>query len=106
VASASKEMSTCGVALPPGCALKPGAEGAPVAGVLKAGQVLDYAEQDLLAEVLQIACRHALAIEPSEDQRTIQVRQVLAGIRFAGLGTEQQALPCLVHGPISCPRGG
>ena len=66
----------------------------------KAGQVLDHAEQDFLAEVLQIACRHALAIEPTEDQRTIQVRQVLPGIRFAGLGTEQQALPGLVHGPI------
>ena len=44
--------------------------------------------------------RHVLAIEPTEDQRTIQVRQVLPGVRFAGLGTEQQALPRLVHGPI------
>src|SRR5262249_7484001 len=53
-----------------------------------------------LAEVLQIACRHALAMEPTEDQRTVQVQQVLPGIRFAGLRAQQQALPGLIHAPI------
>jgi hypothetical protein len=84
---------------------QPGAEGAALAGVLEAGQVLDHAEQDLLAEVLQVARRHALAVEPAQDQRTVQVRQVLPGIRFAALGTQQQALPGLVHGPILPPWG-
>jgi hypothetical protein len=68
--------------------------------MLKVRQVLDHAQQDLLAEVLQIARRHALAIEPTEDQGTIQVRQVFPGIRLAGLGADQQALPGFVHGSI------
>ena len=65
----------------------------------KVGQVLDHAQKDVLAEVLQIDRRHTLAVEPADDQRTIQVRQVLPGIRFAGLSAEQQALPGLVHDP-------
>ena len=77
-----------------------------MAGVLKGGEVLDHAEKDVLAEVLQIARRHALAIEPVEDQGTIQVRQVLPGVLLAGLRPEQQALPSLVHGIISPPPCG
>ena len=69
-------------------------------GVLEAGKVLDHAQKDVLAQVLQIGRRHALAIEPADDQGTIQVRQVLPGILFAGLGAEQQALPGLVHAAI------
>ena len=38
---------------------------APLAGVPEAGQVPDHTEQDLLAEVLQVAPPHALAMEPS-----------------------------------------
>ena len=66
----------------------------------KAGEVLDHAQKDVLAQVLQIDRRHALAIEPADDQGTIQVRQVLPGIRFAGLSAEQQALPGLIHDAI------
>src|SRR5262249_8402493 len=79
---------------------QPGAEGAALAGVLKAGQVLDDAEQDLLAEVLQVASGHALAIEPAEDEWTIEGGEVLPGIGFAGLGAEEQALSGFVHGAI------
>src|SRR5262245_36743168 len=43
-----------------------------------------------------VAGRYGLAIEPAEDQRAIQVRQVLPGSRFADFGTEQQALPGVV----------
>jgi hypothetical protein len=71
-----------------------------LAGVPEAGQVLHHAEQDLLAEVPQVARRHALEVEPAQDQRTVQVGQVLPGIRFAGLGSQQQALPGLVRGPV------
>ena len=81
------------------------AKGAPAAGVLKAGQVLDHAQKDVLAQVLQIAGRHALAVEPAEDQGTVQLRQVLPGLLLAGLSAEQQALPSLVH-PTPLPLPG
>ena len=76
---------------------QPGAERAPLAGVLEGGEVLDDAQEDVLAEVLQVDRRHALSVDPADDQGTIQVRQVLPGTLFAGLGAEQQALPGLVH---------
>ena len=79
---------------------QPGAKRAPIAGVLEGGEVLDHAQKDVLAQVLQIDRRHALAIEPADDQGTIQVRQVLPGILFAGLSAEQQALPGLIHATI------
>src|SRR5262245_6535669 len=76
---------------------QPGAERATVAGVLEGGEVLDHAQEDVLAEVLQIDRRHTLAIEPADDQGAIQVRQVLPGLLLADLGAEQQAVPGLVH---------
>ena len=60
-------------------------------------EVLDHAQKDLLGQVVQIGRRHALAIKPADDQGTIQVRQVLPGVLFAGLSAEQQALPGLIH---------
>ncbi len=65
---------------------QPRLEGAPVTGMPITREVFDHAEQDFLAEVLQIVRRHALAIEPTDDQRTIQGREVLPGISFTGLG--------------------
>jgi hypothetical protein len=56
--------------------------------VLKVREVLDHAQQNVLAQVLQVACRHALAIEPADDQGTIQVRQVFPGVLFAALSAE------------------
>src|SRR5262249_25953032 len=47
--------------------------------------------------------RHALAIEPAKDQRTIQVQQVLPGVRFSGLGTKQQGLSGFAHVSILPP---
>src|SRR5262249_28584711 len=73
------------------------AHGTPVARVLEGGEVLDHAQEDVLAEVLQIDRRHTLAIEPADDQGAIQVRQVLPGLLLADLGAEQQAVPGLVH---------
>src|SRR5262249_51896730 len=75
------------------------------AGVLKGGQVLDHAEEDVLAQVVQVARRHALAVEPADDQGAVQVGQVLPGVLLAGLSAEQQALPGLVHGTISPAPG-
>ena len=62
--------------------------------------MLDHAQKDVLAQVLQIACRDALTIEPTDDQGTIEVRQVFPGILFAVLSAEEQTLPSLVHGTI------
>ena len=56
-----------------------------LAGVLEAGELLYHAQKDVLAQVLQIGRRHAQAIEPADDQGTVQVHQVLPGVRFAGL---------------------
>src|SRR5262249_25575014 len=66
----------------------PGADSAAVAGVLKAGEVLDQAQEYFLTQVVQIDRRHTLAIEPADNQRTIEVGQVLPGVLFAGLSAE------------------
>jgi hypothetical protein len=68
-----------------------------VVGVLEGGEVLDHAQEDVLAQMLQVERRHALAIEPADNQGTIQVRQVLPGLLLAGLSPEQQALPGLIQ---------
>jgi hypothetical protein len=59
--------------------------------------VLDNAQEDVLAEVLKVDRRHALAIQPTDDQGAIEVRQILPGIRFARLSPKQEALPGLIH---------
>jgi hypothetical protein len=47
--------------------------------MLKAGKAFDDAEKDFLAQVVEVARGHALAPEPTDDERAIQVRQVLPG---------------------------
>src|SRR5262249_19792342 len=77
----------------------PGAKCSRAAGVLKSGQVFDDTEQDLLAQVVDVARGHALALEPADDEGTIQVGQVLPGILLAGLNAEQQAFPSVFRHP-------
>jgi hypothetical protein len=62
--------------------------------------VLDHIQENVLGQILQVDRWHALAIEPADDQGTIEVRQILPRIRFAGLSAEKQALSGLIHNAI------
>ena len=73
--------------------------------MLEVRKVLDHAQEDLLAQVIQVARGHTLANQPAANQRTVKVRQVFPGIRFAGLRAKQQALPRFVHGFILTSPG-
>jgi hypothetical protein len=47
----------------------------------------------------------ALALQPADDQRAVQIRQFLPGVLLAGLRAEQQALSSFVHGALVASPG-
>src|SRR5206468_4117881 len=47
-----------------------------------------------------------LAVEPADDERAVQAGQVLPGVRLAGPGADQQAVPGDVHGSSLPSPGG
>jgi hypothetical protein len=67
-----------------------------VARLLVARKVLDHAQEDVLAQVLEVDRRRALAIDRAEDQGATEVHQVPSATLLARLNPEQQAMP----GPI------